>query len=156
MWGGCQWIQKKEQRNMQTLQLKTETKHYVKNDGDGVALSHWASGQKRGMQGSGWSCPRVCCATNPSYLYSSGLRVLWSVARHINLSLGRALLKLICLIQVCTVWSTYLYLLCIRTYSLEVCTVCSVYSPGMQSILARYAGVKSASSLVLHRGAINT
>ena len=36
---------------MQTLQLKTETKHYVKNDGDGVALSHWASGQKRGMQG---------------------------------------------------------------------------------------------------------
>ena len=67
-----------------------------------------------------------------------------------------ALLKLICLIQVCTVCSTYLYLLCIRTYSLEVCTVCSVYSPGMQSILARYAGVKSASSLVLHRGAINT
>ena len=69
---------------------------------------------------------------------------------------ARTLLKLICLIQVCTVCSTYLYLLCIRTYSLEVCTVCSVYSPGMQSILARYAGVKSASSLVLHRGAINT
>ena len=79
-----------------------------------------------------------------------------SEARHSHLSLGRALLKLICLIQVCTVCSTYLYLLCIRTYSLEVCTVCSVYSPGMQSILARYAGVKSASSLVLHRGAINT
>ena len=89
MWGGCQWIQKKEQRNMQTLQLKTETKHYVKNDLDGVALSHWASGQKRGMQGSGRSCPRVCCATNPSYLYSSGLRVLWSDVRHINLSLAR-------------------------------------------------------------------
>ena len=104
----------------------------------------------------GQACPRVCCATNPSYLYSSGLRPLWSDVRHINLSLARALLKLICLIQVCTVCSTYLYLLCIRAYSLEVCTVCSVYSPGMQSILARYAGVKSASSLVLHRGAINT
>ena len=155
MWGGCQWIQKKEQRNMQTLQLKTETKHYVKNNGDGVALSHWASGQKRGMQGSGWSCPRVCCATNPSYLYSSGSRVLWRDVRHINLSLARTCFAKTYLPDT-SVHSTYLYLLCICTYSLEVSTVCSVYSPGMQSILARYAGVKSASSLVLHRGAINT
>ena len=133
MWGGCQWIQKKEQRNMQTLQLKTETKHYVKNDGDGVALSHWASGQKRGMQGSGWSCPRVCCATNPSYLYSSGLRVLWSDVRHINLSLART-----CFAKT--------YLPDTSVHSMKYVPILIVYSylhlrsvHGMQCILARYA-----------------
>ena len=133
MWGGCQWIQKKEQRNMQTLQLKTETKHYVKNDGDGVALSHWASGQKRGMQGSGRSCPRVCCATNSSYQYSSGLRVLWSVARHINLSLARTCFAKTYLPDTSVHSMKYVPILIVYSY-LQLRSV-----HGMQCILARYA-----------------
>ena len=133
MWGGCQWIQKKEQRNMQTLQLKTETKHYVKNDGDGVALSHWASGQKRGMQGSGWSCPRVCCASNPSYLYSSGLRVLWSDVRHINLSLARTCFAKTYLPDTSVHSMQYVPILIMYSY-LQLRSV-----HGMQCILARYA-----------------